>query len=106
MQVGIDVERKIVVMPADLENPASARRMLSEIFNRFELTFAGHTLEAYRRLPQGWRTTPADFPWTDLYMWRQFAGEAVVPRALRHDSDGHQHLDEFASSPQRHRARR
>jgi len=32
---------------------------------------AGHTLAAYRRLPHGWRTAPADIP-TDLHMWRQF----------------------------------
>ena len=89
MQVGIDAERKIVVMPADLQNPAFRRRMLTEFFNRFDLTFAGHTMEAYRRLPHGWRTTPPEFPWTDLYMWRQFLGQpwcrarsAMVPTAI------------------------
>lgn len=35
------------------------------------LPCVGHTLEAYRRLPYGWRTTPAGFP-TDLHMWLQF----------------------------------
>ena len=89
MQVGIDAERRIVVMPADLQNPAFRRRMLTELFNRFDLTFAGHTLEAYHRLPEGWRTTPADFPWTDLYMWRQFLAEpwcrarsAMIPTGI------------------------
>lgn len=35
------------------------------------LTFAGHTLEAYRRLAEGWSTTPGRLP-TDRYMWRKF----------------------------------
>jgi glycosyltransferase involved in cell wall biosynthesis len=35
------------------------------------LTGVAHTLEAYRRLPLGWRTTPAGLP-TDHYMWRQW----------------------------------
>lgn len=37
------------------------------------LTGAAHTLAAYRRLPHGWRTTPADVP-TDRYMWLQWLG--------------------------------
>ena len=35
------------------------------------LTGAAHTLEAYRRLPHGWRTTPPEVP-TDRYMWLQW----------------------------------
>lgn len=35
------------------------------------LTGTAHTLEAYRRLPDGWRTTPPGGP-TDHYMWRQW----------------------------------
>lgn len=38
--------------------------------NRMGISFVGHTLELYRRLPHGWRTTPAGIP-TDLYMWQQ-----------------------------------
>ena len=38
------------------------------------LSTAGHTLEAYRRLPFGWRTTPAG-TYTDVHMWRQFLAE-------------------------------
>jgi len=38
--------------------------------NRIPLSCAGHTLELYRRLPQGWRTTP-DGIYTDLYMFQQ-----------------------------------
>jgi GalNAc5-diNAcBac-PP-undecaprenol beta-1,3-glucosyltransferase len=35
------------------------------------LSFAGHTLAMYRRLPHGWRVTPEGEP-TDRYMWKQF----------------------------------
>ena len=35
------------------------------------LTGTAHTLEAYRRLPFGWRTTPLGMP-TDHWMWLQF----------------------------------
>lgn len=31
----------------------------------------GHTLEMYRKLPYGWRTTPKHL-YTDRYMWEQF----------------------------------
>jgi hypothetical protein len=35
------------------------------------LTGAAHTMDAYHRLPYGWRTTPEGIP-TDHYMWIQF----------------------------------
>jgi GalNAc5-diNAcBac-PP-undecaprenol beta-1,3-glucosyltransferase len=41
--------------------------------NRIPLSHAGHTLELYRRLPEGWRTTP-DGIYTDLYMFQQILG--------------------------------
>lgn len=41
------------------------------------LSFAGHTLESYRRLPHGWRVTPTGTQ-TDRYMWNQFLDEAWV----------------------------
>ena len=89
LQVGIDADRRLVALAADLANPAFRARMRDELYNRFDLTFAGHTLAAYRRLPHGWRTTPPEFPFTDLYMWRQFLAEpwcrarsAMVPTGI------------------------
>jgi glycosyltransferase involved in cell wall biosynthesis len=89
LQVGVDAKGDFAFLAADLENPAFRQRMLTELFNRFDFTFAGHTTAAYRRLPYGWRTTPPDFPWTDLYMWRQFLAEpwcrarsAIVPTGI------------------------
>lgn len=38
--------------------------------NRVPLTCGAHTMALYRRLPHGWRETPAGTP-TDLYMWQQ-----------------------------------
>ena len=75
LHVNVDERGGLVALPADLEHLGFRQRMLDEMVNRFDLTFAGHTLDAYRRLPHGWRTTPPDFPWTDLYMWRQFLAE-------------------------------
>ena len=54
----------------DLSREAD-RELLLNGQNRIPLSFSGHTLEAYRRLPHGWRTTPDDVP-TDLYMFQQF----------------------------------
>jgi hypothetical protein len=89
LQIGVDAKGDLVFFPADLENPAFRQKMLTELFNRFDFTFAGHTTQAYRRLPHGWRTTPPDFPWTDLYMWRQFLAEpwcrarsAMIPTGI------------------------
>ena len=45
------------------------------------LTGVAHTLEAYRRLPCGWRTTPAGMP-TDHYMWLQWLDAPGVRMAL------------------------
>jgi glycosyltransferase involved in cell wall biosynthesis len=41
------------------------------------LSSVGHTLESYRRLPFGWRTTPRERK-TDQYMWHQFLREGAA----------------------------
>ena len=46
------------------------RELLLAGENRIPLSCGAHTLELYRRLPHGWRTTPAG-TYTDLYMWQQ-----------------------------------
>lgn len=53
--------------PEDRERASRANQLLP-------LSFAGHTLEMYRRLPHGWRTTPEGI-FTDTYMWQQFLAE-------------------------------
>ena len=49
---------------------AETRRSMFEGRNFIPLSCGAHTLELYRRLPYGWRTTPPDI-YTDLYMWQQ-----------------------------------
>lgn len=48
------------------------RRLMFEHRNRVPLVCGAHTLEAYRRLPYGWRPAPPGH-WTDEWMWMQFA---------------------------------
>jgi GalNAc5-diNAcBac-PP-undecaprenol beta-1,3-glucosyltransferase len=54
----------------DLALPAD-RELIMSGANRIPLSCGAHTLEAYRNLPYGWRTTP-EGKWTDLHMWQQF----------------------------------
>jgi len=56
--------------PVDLAEPVYHRLMLAG-WSPVGLTGASHRLEAYRRLPHGWRPAPTGI-WTDLYMWQQF----------------------------------
>jgi glycosyltransferase involved in cell wall biosynthesis len=57
----------------DLTRPRM-RQLMLEGLSLVNLSSAGHRLEAYRRLPEGWRTTPPGI-YTDLYMWQQFLSQ-------------------------------
>lgn len=61
---------------ADLRTPAG-RRPDRAGPGLVPLSFAGHTLDAYRRLPWGWRTAPPGRS-TDRHMWEQFLAEPWV----------------------------
>ncbi|MGZ4396503.1 MAG: glycosyltransferase family 2 protein [Gaiellaceae bacterium] len=65
----IDPHGAIHPLRVDLSLP-HFRALFSEGENRIPLSMAGHSLELYRRLPEGWRTTP-DGIYTDLYMFQQ-----------------------------------
>jgi glycosyltransferase involved in cell wall biosynthesis len=65
----IDTEGRPRPWLVDLERPFYRGLLLSGE-NRVPHGCAGLTLELYRRLPAGWRTTPDGTP-TDLYMWQQ-----------------------------------
>jgi glycosyltransferase involved in cell wall biosynthesis len=54
----------------DINDPVDRGRVL-HVPRLIPLSFAGHTLDMYRRLPHGWRRTPTD-KYTDRYMWEQF----------------------------------
>ena len=64
-------------MRCDLGHPAQRRAIERFGSMPIGLSTVGHTLEAYRRLPWGWRTTPKDRK-TDHYMWHQFLREGAV----------------------------
>lgn len=71
--VRVDPDGSIGYTSCDLSIGWFRRRMLDGE-NFIPLSCGGHTLEMYRRLPFGWRTTPEGLP-TDLYMWQQFLSE-------------------------------
>ena len=56
--------------PTDLSLPEH-RRFMRVRGNRVAFSCAAHTMESYRSLPFGWRTTPEGIE-TDWYMFRQF----------------------------------
>lgn len=71
LHVGVSPEAGMYFFPSNLEDIAVRSLMCQIVANRFGLSFCGHTLDAYRSLPFGWRTSPEGVP-TDLHMWRQF----------------------------------
>lgn len=64
------LDQSIEGLPHDLTDRRVREAMLKNT-NFLPLAGAAHTVEAYRRLPHGWRTTPVD-TFTDLYMWQQW----------------------------------
>jgi GalNAc5-diNAcBac-PP-undecaprenol beta-1,3-glucosyltransferase len=68
---------ELLSWPADLALQEFRERMLSGRTNYVPLSCAAHTLTAYRRLPEGWSTTPGGVH-TDLYMWCKFLRESDV----------------------------
>jgi glycosyltransferase involved in cell wall biosynthesis len=62
---------RVESLPSDLSNQAFRQRFLDDLFNRFGYSFCGHRLDAYRRLPEGWKPAPAGI-FNDLHMWRKF----------------------------------
>lgn len=69
----IDENGEIACNIGDL-SMATYRELLLSGVNFFALSCAAHTIDMYRRLPHGWRTTPPGMP-TDLYMWQQFLSD-------------------------------
>ncbi len=72
----------------DLRDPRQRAEHVTAL-SFLPLSFAGHTADAYRRLPYGWRTTPATAA-TDRYMWSQWLDQpwcrvaaSPEPTALR-----------------------
>ena len=71
LPVYVNGRGELGVASGHLAIDAVVHRMLArQDYNFIALNGAAHTMELYRRLPHGWRTTPAGLP-TDLYMWQQ-----------------------------------
>jgi GalNAc5-diNAcBac-PP-undecaprenol beta-1,3-glucosyltransferase len=67
--IRVEPDGRIGHWNVNLELSSFRQRMLAGK-NFVPLDCAGHTLELYRRLPHGWRTSPEGI-WSDLYMWQQ-----------------------------------
>jgi len=67
----VSVDGSFRYRPIDLTSSRSRERLRRGGWNAIGLTGAAHTIDAYRRLPHGWRPAPSGTP-TDLHMWRQF----------------------------------
>jgi len=74
MLTDVTVEGQLLFGPWDLSEPSTRARALVDNFNRVSLCLAGHTREAYLRLPRGWFPAPLDLQ-SDLHMWRRFLAE-------------------------------
>ncbi len=72
----VQADGQVKPMLHDLGKPFY-RELIARGDNHLPLSAAAHRMDAYRRLPHGWRTTPAGTA-TDLYMWQQWV--AATPR--------------------------
>jgi len=68
--VHFTADGELLSWPFDLALRPFRDRMLAGTANFVPLSCGAHTLAAYRRLPQGWSTTP-DGLTTDLFMWQK-----------------------------------
>lgn len=66
----LNADRTFRFGPIDLSDPEWRAKEVGEK-SLINLTNGAHTLDMYRRLPHGWRTTPVGI-YTDHYMWKQF----------------------------------
>jgi hypothetical protein len=70
LPVHATVEGVVASLVVDLGDPRFPDRMLGGT-SFIPLSCGAHTLDAYRRLPEGWSTTPPGI-FTDLFMWQKF----------------------------------
>jgi hypothetical protein len=67
----LDADGIFAVHPTDLANPECRRWHLDPDHNAVSLSGVAHRLDAYRRLPVGWRQPPTGWH-SDHYMWEQW----------------------------------
>jgi GalNAc5-diNAcBac-PP-undecaprenol beta-1,3-glucosyltransferase len=73
MCVKVRPDGRLTTRSNDLGVPRRRERLLAG-GPGIPLSCAAHTLDAYRKLPFGWRTTPDEIS-TDKYMWQQFLNQ-------------------------------
>jgi GT2 family glycosyltransferase len=71
IHVIVHSDGRVESLPCDLGEHDFRQRFLDEPFNRFGFSTCGHSLDAYRRLPEGWAPVPVRIH-NDLHMWRKF----------------------------------
>jgi glycosyltransferase involved in cell wall biosynthesis len=71
LPVFIDGAGTLQVRVTDLAEPRCRAWHQHPSRNAVSLTGVGHRLDAYRRLPHGWREAPPGH-WSDHYMWQQW----------------------------------
>jgi glycosyltransferase involved in cell wall biosynthesis len=69
LPIGIRIDGTIFPWAGHLEVASSRDQVIAHV-NFIPLSCGAHTLDRYRRLPFGWRTTPEGTS-TDVYMWSQ-----------------------------------
>lgn len=84
---------------ADLSLPECREWHLHPARNAVSLTGVAHRLDAYRRLPFGWREPPAG-RWSDHYMWQQW----FHTPGFRYRTHPQLTVLKFDSSVRRHRS--
>ena len=77
LAVIINTDQSFHLHPGHLKHEQSRQRILNGD-NFIPLSTVGHTMDLYKRLPHGWRTTPLNV-YTDLYMWQQILPMAQAP---------------------------
>jgi glycosyltransferase involved in cell wall biosynthesis len=59
---------RLLIWPSDLAQPWFRERMFAGEANYVPLSCAAHSMDVYRRLPEGWAPAPLSWP-TDVFMW-------------------------------------
>ena len=97
LPIGIRVDGTVFPWPGHLEIASSRERVIA-FLNFIPLSCGAHTLDRYKRLPFGWRTTP-DTISTDVYMWSQIleqpdcvARSGIRPTVLHFPSPWREHM--------------
>lgn len=70
LAVSVDASQRLHIFGGNMSSRVWYNFIAKGRGNFIGLSDGAHTLDLYRRLPHGWRTTPQGTP-TDLYMWRQ-----------------------------------